>query len=122
MADQRDQSAAEVRLNRLLSLILESAVEVLGFDAATVTTRHYTDDPATVAATHQRMIELDHAQYATGEGPCLTALEQHDAVVLADAARWTIGSIISSAGQRNLACIPRCRCTYRSMVRGWLRP
>ena len=28
-----DPSAAEVRLNRLLNLLLESAVEALGFDA-----------------------------------------------------------------------------------------
>ena len=31
--------AAEVRLNRLLNLILEAAVEALGFDAATVSAR-----------------------------------------------------------------------------------
>jgi hypothetical protein len=40
MADApfRDEGAdaAEVRLNRLLNLILEAAVEALGFDAATV--------------------------------------------------------------------------------------
>jgi hypothetical protein len=91
MADQREQGAAEVRLNRLLNLILETAVEVLGFDGATVTARHETD-PATVAATDQRLIVLDDAQYESGEGPCLAVLERHDPIALDDAAelgdRW----------------------------------
>jgi len=50
MADPGDQNAAEVRLNRLLNLILETAVEVLGFDGATVTARHE-KELATVGAT-----------------------------------------------------------------------
>jgi hypothetical protein len=91
MADAREQSAAEVRLNRLLNLILETAVEVLGFDGATVTARHG-KDLATVAATDQRMIALDDAQYESGEGPCLAVLEPRDPIALADAAslddRW----------------------------------
>jgi hypothetical protein len=76
--------AAEVRLNRLLNLILESAVEALHFDAATVTARHG-QDMATVAATDQRFIALDDAQYESGEGPCLTVLEPHDPISLDDA-------------------------------------
>jgi hypothetical protein len=83
--------AAEVRLNRLLNMILEAAVEALGFDAATVTARHR-GDLATVAATDQRLIALDDAQYETGEGPCLTVLEPHEPISLNDAAeledRW----------------------------------
>jgi hypothetical protein len=83
--------AAEVRLNRLLNLILEAAVEALGFDAATVTARHGRD-LATVVATDQRMIALDDAQYDSGEGPCLTVLEPHDPIALDDAGeledRW----------------------------------
>src|SRR5437764_15408437 len=83
--------AAEVRLNRLLNLILESAVEALGFDAATVSARHGSD-LATVAATDQRLIELDEAQYESGEGPCLQVLEPHEPISLNDAAleddRW----------------------------------
>jgi hypothetical protein len=77
--------AAEVRLNRLLNLILESAVEALGFDAATVTARHGRG-LATVAATDQRLIALDDAQYESGEGPCLTVLEPHEPISLDDAA------------------------------------
>jgi hypothetical protein len=84
--------AAETRLNRLLNLILETAVEVLGFDAATISARHAGDDLATVGATDQRLVELDDAQYATGEGPCLTVLEPHESLYLEDAgaadARW----------------------------------
>src|SRR3954471_4710161 len=79
-----DAGAAEVRLNRLLNLILESAVEALGFDAATVTARHGRD-LATVAATDQRLIALDDAQYESGEGPCLTVLEPHEPIPLDDA-------------------------------------
>jgi hypothetical protein len=83
--------AAEVRLNRLLNLILESAVEALGFDAATVTTRH-DSELATVAATDQRVIALDEAQYETGEGPCLAVLDSHEPISLDDAGeiddRW----------------------------------
>ena len=83
--------AAEVRLNRLLNLILEAAVEALGFDAATVSARHGSD-LATVGATDQRFIALDDAQYQSGAGPCLTVLDSHDPVAL-DAAgeledRW----------------------------------
>src|SRR5256885_10069453 len=80
-----DSDAAEVRLNQLLNLILESAVEALGFDAATVSARHGSDF-ATVAATDQRMIELDDAQYESGEGPCLAVLEPHEPISLDDAA------------------------------------
>jgi GAF domain-containing protein len=81
--------AAEVRLNRLLNLILETAVEALGFSAATVTARH-AGDVSTVGATDQRLIDLDDAQYAAG-GPCMATLDQSDPIFLEDAAgdeRW----------------------------------
>ena len=92
-APRRDDGpdAAEVRLNRLLNLILESAVEALGFDAATVSARH-DRDVATIGATDQRYIALDEAQYETGEGPCLDVLEPREPISLDDAAhtddRW----------------------------------
>jgi ANTAR domain/GAF domain len=83
--------AAEVRLNRLLNLILEAAVEAVGFDAATVSARHG-DDVATIAVTDQRVLPLDDAQYQTGEGPCLKVLDQEDPIAVEDAAhsddRW----------------------------------
>src|SRR4051794_4303301 len=95
MADARlrgdDPNAAEVRLNRLLNLILESAVEALGFDAATVTARHG-HDLATVPVTGQRVMALDDAQYESGEGPCLSVLDRHEPISLDDAGalddRW----------------------------------
>jgi ANTAR domain/GAF domain len=90
---QRDDGpdAAEVRLNRLLNLILESAVEALGFDGATVSARDG-DDVATIATTDQRMLALDDAQYETGEGPCMEVLEPRDPLPVEDASqavdRW----------------------------------
>jgi GAF domain-containing protein len=87
MADalQRDGSvdAAEVRLNRLLNLILETAVDVLGYDAATVTSRH-DEGLSTIAATDQRFLELDQAQYQAGEGPCLAVLDPSEPVAWSD--------------------------------------
>jgi GAF domain-containing protein len=94
MADASEREAApdaaEVRLNRLLNLILESAVEALGFDAATVSARHGAD-LATIAATDRPMIALDDAQYETGQGPCLAVLDSAEPISLDDAQaddRW----------------------------------
>src|SRR3954452_9149953 len=92
-AEQREEGpdAAEVRLNRLLNTILETAVEMIGFDAATVRARQGRD-VATIAATDQRMIALDDAQYATGKGPCMEVMEPRDPIFLEDVAatedRW----------------------------------
>ena len=93
--------AAEVRLNRLLNLILEAAVEAIGFDAATVSARHGSD-LATVAATDQRFIALDDAQYQSGEGPCLTVLDSHDPVWLDDAGELDDGWDHFSRAARDL--------------------
>jgi len=80
-----------VRLNRLLNLIFEAAVEALGFDAATVTARDGRA-VATIAVTDQRFMALDDAQYEAGQGPCLQVLEPHEPISLDDAAtsddRW----------------------------------
>ena len=56
-ATARDQGpdAAETRLNRLLNMILESAVEALGFDAATISARHGTDLAKRHAAWSERL-------------------------------------------------------------------
>ncbi|HEY3766387.1 MAG TPA: GAF and ANTAR domain-containing protein [Gaiellales bacterium] len=84
--------AAETRLNRLLNLILETAVEVLGFDAATVTARYQRGGMSTIAATDQRLVELDDAQYDGRSGPCLSVLDQSEPIYLEDASvddpRW----------------------------------
>jgi GAF domain-containing protein len=90
MEQDPTRDAAEVRLNRLLNLILETAVEALGFSAATVTARHG-GHVSTVGATDQRMIGLDDAQYEGG-GPCIATLDQSEPIFLEDAAasdeRW----------------------------------
>ncbi len=80
-------NAAETRLNRLLNLILETAVDVLGFDAATVTTRHAGEGLATIAATDQRMVALDDAQYESGTGPCLAVLDAEGSIYIEDAGK-----------------------------------
>jgi len=76
--------AGTARLNRLLNVILESAVEVLGFDAATLTSRSQGGDPTTLAATDQQLLALDEAQYAEGDGPCIQAMDDPDPVVIED--------------------------------------
>jgi len=90
MEHDSTQDAAEVRLNRLLNLILETAVEAIGFSAATVTARHG-GDVSTVGATDQRLVGLDDAQYEGG-GPCIETLDQSDPILLEDAGasddRW----------------------------------
>ena len=91
MREQEAENEAEQRLNKLLSMILESAVEALGFDAATVTARQGRD-LATAQATDQRLVGLDEAQYESGEGPCLEVLDPHEPIYLDDAGdpdeRW----------------------------------
>ena len=90
MEHDATRDAAEVRLNRLLDLILETAVEAIGFSAATVTARH-AGDVSTVGATDQSLIGLDDAQYEAG-GPCIETLDQSDPIFLEDAGasddRW----------------------------------
>jgi GAF domain-containing protein len=81
---------AETRLTRLLDLILETAVETLGFDAATISARHGRE-MTTVAATDSQLIALDDAQYEAGLGPCLAVLDSIDPVYVNDLAgdkRW----------------------------------
>jgi GAF domain-containing protein len=82
--DMGAEDAAEARLIRLLNLILEAGVESLGFDAATVTAR-YGEKLTTVAATDQRLIAMDDAQYVSGEGPCLSVLDGGAPLLLRDA-------------------------------------
>ena len=100
-AHEEGPDAAEVRLNRLLNLILEAAVEALGFDAATVSARHGSD-LATVGATDQRFIALDDAQYQSGAGPCLTVLDSHDPISLDDAGELDDGWDHFSRAARDL--------------------
>jgi ANTAR domain/GAF domain len=79
-----ETDVAEVRLHRLLDLILETAVEALGFSAATITVRHQTG-MSTIGATDQRLVDLDQAQYEAG-GPCVQTLDDPDPLLLRDVA------------------------------------
>lgn len=88
--EARGAAASEERLTDLLEMILRSAVDVLGFDAGTITARTNGGD-STVAATDQRMVALDDTQYQSGAGPCLEALAEGRQIVVDDAAaddRW----------------------------------
>jgi hypothetical protein len=84
-------AAADARLNRLLNLILETAVEVTGFDAATLSARHERGY-STIGSTDPRVVEIDEAQYATGRGPCVAVLEPMEPTFVqdtsADGDRW----------------------------------
>ncbi|MFL6040788.1 MAG: GAF and ANTAR domain-containing protein [Gaiellales bacterium] len=83
-------TAAEMQLDRLLNALMVTAVETLGFDAATISARH-DDALTTIAATNQQWIALDETQYHAGDGPCVTVLDQHDPILLEDIStenRW----------------------------------
>src|SRR3954465_11912944 len=81
LEQQSSQDDAEQRLNKLLSMIMESAVEAVGFDAATITARQGRD-LATVQATDQRLVGLDDAQYEAGQGPGIATLAPHAPISL----------------------------------------
>src|SRR3954454_24962838 len=76
-------TAVEMQLDRLLRTILESAVEMAAFDAATVSARH-PGGPTTIAATNERWVALDESQYHVDAGPCISVLEPHDPIPLDD--------------------------------------
>jgi GAF domain-containing protein len=76
-------AADEAGLNRLLSVILEAAVQATGFDAATVSAKR-DGDIVTLAATDERMQAVDHAQYEAMDGPCIEVLEPIDPVYIED--------------------------------------
>ena len=103
--------AADVRLNRLLNLILETAVEALGFSAATISVRQQAE-VSTVGATDQRLIELDDAQYQAG-GPCVQTLDDHDPVLLRDVADGGETWEHYADTAAHLGVRARCRCTSR---------
>lgn len=60
-------------LDVVLQRFAESARDAIdGADAVSVTTLDG-DTPSTVAATDERVVQIDEAQYAAGDGPCLEA-------------------------------------------------
>jgi hypothetical protein len=88
--DWAERQAADEFLRRRVDIIAVSAVEVLGFDAATVSAR-IGDSVATIATTDERFHDLDMAQYEAMDGPCVEALDVRDAIFVADIAdedRW----------------------------------
>jgi hypothetical protein len=90
MDDSAERQSADELLRRRLDIIAVSAVDVLGFDAATVSAR-IGDSVATIATTDERFHDLDMAQYETMDGPCVEALDVRDAIYVADIAdedRW----------------------------------
>ena len=84
MSESPADAAAEVRLNRLLNLLLEAAVDLLGVQGATASACHE-GVFVSVAATDPRMLAVDDAQYQAGQGPCITVLDPHDPIVWTDA-------------------------------------
>ena len=91
MPDAERPDAARAWLDPLAHLILDSAVGVLGFHAATAITSS-DEAPATLASTDHRLDRLNHAQYTSKEGPSLAALEPADPIVWKDSDptdQWT---------------------------------
>src|SRR5215210_3848974 len=74
MDDSAERQSADELLRRRLDIIAVTAVDVLGFDAATVSAR-IGDSVATIATTDERFHDLDMAQYETMDGPCVEALD-----------------------------------------------
>ncbi|MPZ01008.1 MAG: ANTAR domain-containing protein [Actinophytocola sp.] len=69
----RGLHAVHEPLDAVLHRLAESARDAIdGADAVSVT-RLDGDTPRTAAATDERVVEIDEAQYAVGDGPCLEA-------------------------------------------------
>jgi hypothetical protein len=69
----RDLFAAEEPLDVIADRVAATAVAAIPYaDAVSITVLSW-PDARTVASTHERALELDHHQYASGRGPCLEA-------------------------------------------------
>ena len=85
-----DADATEVRLQRLVNMIIEFAVDSLGADGATLTVGHGSAF-STVKTSDTRLVHIDEAQYEAKDGPCIQALGQGSTVVVEefdDDRRW----------------------------------
>jgi len=72
----RDLFAAEEPLDDIVARVAETAVAAIPYaDAVSITVLSW-PDARTAAATHERALELDLHQYASGRGPCLEAAWQ----------------------------------------------
>ncbi len=79
MPDAEVDNRTDVSLARLLTMIMQTAADVLGFSGATTSTRRG-QHMETVGATDQRLIALTDAQFISGEGPSLATLEPRQPV------------------------------------------
>src|SRR5882757_9687063 len=79
----RDLFAAEEPLDDMAARVAATVVAAIPYaDAVSITVLSW-PDARTVASTHERALELDHHQYASGRGPCLEATDTHRAPVRA---------------------------------------
>ena len=142
----RDLFAAEEPLDDIAARVAETAVVAIPYaDAVSITVLSW-PDARTAASTHERALELDHQQYASGRGPCLEAAWQRTpvrAVIGEEHQRWPefveaaqrvgiraslsvpllIGGIDRGAGTRRLAeHLQRHRIRVRSVRRGTHAP
>jgi transcriptional regulator with GAF, ATPase, and Fis domain len=88
--------AAEADLEGVLSSVLTASlthIEGAEYAGITAFSRHGASTPV---ATDELVLVIDQLQYATGEGPCLSAAADHEAAVLVDDltadARWPVFS------------------------------
>lgn len=75
--------AAEVRLQRLVNMIVEFAVDAVGCDGATLTVESG-GTFSTVRTSDSRLVHIDEAQYEARSGPCIEALSRPDPVIVED--------------------------------------
>jgi len=79
----RDLFAAEEPLDDMAARVAATVVAAIPYaDAVSITVLSW-PDARTVASTHERALELDHHQYASGRGPRLEATDRHRAPVRA---------------------------------------
>ena len=79
----RDLFAAEEPLEDVAVRVAETALAAIPFaDAVSITALSW-PDARTMASTHERALELDRHQYASGHGPCLEAAWQRAPVCTA---------------------------------------
>jgi GAF domain-containing protein len=87
----RDLFAAEEPLDDIAGRVAETAVAAIPYaDAVSITVLSW-PDARTAASTHERALELDQHQYASGRGPCLQAAWQRSpvrAVISEEHQRW----------------------------------
>ena len=107
----RDVFAAEEPLDDITARVAETALAAIPYaDAVSITALSW-PDARTTASTHERALELDNHQYASGRGPCLEAAWQR-APVLASISeehqRWP--EFVEAAQRVGIHASCRSRC------------